>query len=68
VIAVDKAALDPTVAAMPDVTVRHGSAFNLPPEPVNWLFSDIVAYPNPLLPLVRSWIGAGAVGHIMCTI
>jgi 23S rRNA (cytidine2498-2'-O)-methyltransferase len=68
VAAVDKAALDAGVAAMPGVTQRSGSAFGLEPEPVDWLFSDVIAYPDRLLALVRRWIDAGAPRHIVCTV
>ena len=52
VTAIDKAPLAPRVAAMPGVVWREGSAFALPPEKVDWLFSDIIAYPDRLLALV----------------
>jgi 23S rRNA (cytidine2498-2'-O)-methyltransferase len=68
VTAVDKAALDPRVAAMPDVSLRTESAFGLEPQKVDWLFSDIIAYPARLLALVRRWIAAGAPRRILCTI
>jgi 23S rRNA (cytidine2498-2'-O)-methyltransferase len=68
VTAVDKAPLAATVAAMPGVAERLDSAFGLEPEPVDWLFSDVIAYPDRLLALVRRWIDAGAAGHIVCTI
>ena len=68
VTAVDKAPLDPGVAAMPGVSERLDSAFAMPPEPVDWLCSDIIAYPDRLLALVRKWIDAGAARHIVCTI
>jgi 23S rRNA (cytidine2498-2'-O)-methyltransferase len=68
VIAVDKAGLDPAVTALANIAVRQESAFGLPPEPVDWLFSDVVAYPDRLLALVQRWIEAGAVRHIVCTI
>lgn len=68
VTAVDKAPLDPAVAAMPGVTQRLESAFGLAPEPVDWLCSDVIAYPDRLLALVRRWIAAGAARHIVCTI
>jgi 23S rRNA (cytidine2498-2'-O)-methyltransferase len=68
VTAVDKAPLDPVVAAMPGVSERLDSAFGMPPEPVDWLCSDIIAYPDRLLALVRRWIDAGAARHIVCTI
>ena len=68
VTAVDKAPLDPAVAALPGVTVRRESAFALPPQPVDWLFSDVIAYPRRLLSLVHAWLDAGAPRHIVCTI
>jgi 23S rRNA (cytidine2498-2'-O)-methyltransferase len=68
VIAVDRAPLGPTVAAMPGVHIRTESAFGLAPEPVDWLCCDVVAYPSRLLALVRHWIEAGVAKHIVCTI
>ena len=68
VTAVDKAPLDPAVAALPNVTCRQDSAFGLTPEPTDWLCSDIIAYPDRLLALVHRWIDAGAAKRIICTI
>jgi len=53
---------------MPGVTERQDSAFGLAPEPVDWLFSDVIAYPDRLLGLVQRWVDAGAARHIVCTI
>jgi 23S rRNA (cytidine2498-2'-O)-methyltransferase len=71
VTAIDRAPLDPTVAAMPGVRFRQESAFALDPateHPVDWLFSDIIAYPSRLLALVRRWIEAGTAARIVCTV
>jgi 23S rRNA (cytidine2498-2'-O)-methyltransferase len=68
VTAVDKAPLDPRVAAMPGVTQQQESAFAMAPEPVDWLFSDVIAYPDRLLALAQRWIEANAARHIVCTI
>jgi 23S rRNA (cytidine2498-2'-O)-methyltransferase len=71
VTAVDKAPLEPRIAAMPGVAVRQESAFGLDPakEPrVDWLFSDVICYPARLLALVRRWIAADAARHLVCTI
>ena len=68
VTAIDKADLDPRVAALPGVTWREGSAFSLAPEPVDWLFSDVIAYPDRLLALVQTWIASGMAGRIVCTL
>ncbi len=64
VLAVDRAPLDPRVA----VPVRLESAFGMMPEPADWLFSDVIAYPARLLALVRRWIDAGCVGRIVCSV
>lgn len=66
VVAVDKAPLDPAIAAMPGVVAREDSAFAIGPEPVDWLVCDVVAYPARLLALVERWMGAAR--HIVCTV
>ena len=66
--AVDKAPLDPRVAALPGVEQVLDSAFALPPEPADWLFSDVIAYPPRLLGLVERWIAAGCVRRIVCSV
>jgi len=71
VVAVDRAPLAQTVAAMPGVSMLRESAFALEPEsvaPVDWLFSDIIAYPERLLALVRRWIDSGRVARVVCTV
>lgn len=66
VTAVDKAPLEPRVMAMPGVAWRQESAFALPPEPVDWLFSDVICYPTRLLALVRRWLPVAR--NLVCTV
>ncbi|MGI4976635.1 MAG: SAM-dependent methyltransferase, partial [Janthinobacterium lividum] len=71
VVAVDRAPLADKVAAMPGVAMLRESAFALEPEavaPVDWLFSDIIAYPERLLALVSRWIASGRVARVVCTV
>ncbi len=71
VIAVDKAPLDPAIAALRGVETRAASAFALDPRdlgPVDWLFSDVVCYPARLLALVRRWLDAGTCRNFVCTL
>lgn len=71
VLAVDKAPLDPDVAALPNVTWQEGSAFALEPEqvgPVDWWCSDIAAYPDRLHDLAERWLASGLVRNLVCTI
>jgi 23S rRNA (cytidine2498-2'-O)-methyltransferase len=60
VVAVDKAPLDPAVAAMPGVREVQGSAFGLRPGEVSgrapqWVCSDIACYPDRLFRLIDTW-------------
>ena len=68
VTAIDKAPLEPRVAAMPGVTWREGSAFALAPEAVDWLVCDVIAYPDRLLALVQRWVASGLARNIVCTV
>lgn len=68
VTAIDRAPLDPAVAAMPGVTWRTGDAFSMAPEPADWLFSDIIAYPDRLTEMLTAWIASGQVARIICSI
>jgi len=66
VTAVDKAPLDPAVAALPNVTTLRESAFALPPTPTEWLCCDVICYPDRLLALLRRW--AADARNIVATI
>lgn len=71
VLAVDRAPLDPAVAAMEGVECRQASAFSLQPPrdgPFDWIFSDVVCYPERLLQWVRRWAASGLAGNFVCTV
>lgn len=71
VLSVDKAPLDPRVAALPNVEVRAESAFALDPAtvgPVDWVFSDVICYPQRLLQLVERWRAARLATRFVCTL
>jgi 23S rRNA (cytidine2498-2'-O)-methyltransferase len=75
VLAIDKAGLEPKIAALSGVETRRMSAFALAPEeigaefgPIDWLFSDLVCYPARLLTLVGKWLGSGLVRRFVCTL
>lgn len=73
VISVDKAPLDPRIAAMPGVEVRLESAFGLDPRSqsvpaVDWLCSDVICYPARLLGLVERWLATGKARRFVCSV
>jgi 23S rRNA (cytidine2498-2'-O)-methyltransferase len=72
VTSIDKAPLDPKVAAMPGVRFERGSAFGIDPRnierPYDWFFSDVICYPRRLLELVERFLDAGAARRFVCTL
>lgn len=71
VISVDKAPLDPQIAALPNVRYLQMSAFALEPKTlgkVDWLCCDVACYPDRLLRMIRSWLEAGTCRNFICTV
>lgn len=71
VVSVDKAPLDPRIAALPNIEFRQESAFGLRPAHIgklDWFFSDIICYPDKLHELVLRWKESGLVDNFACTI
>lgn len=71
VTAIDRAPLDDRIAAMPGVTCLAHNAFTLKPSelgPVDWLFSDVICYPEALFDWVSEWLETGLARNFVCTI
>jgi 23S rRNA (cytidine2498-2'-O)-methyltransferase len=75
VFSVDKAPLEPRIAAMPGVEHCLGSGFGLDPKiaggpeaRVDWLCSDMACYPARLHELVTRWLEADACRNFVCTL
>jgi 23S rRNA (cytidine2498-2'-O)-methyltransferase len=71
VLAVDRAPLAPELARLTNVSWWQRSAFALDPAdigPVDWLCSDIIAYPDRLLDLLTRWLDSGQVRNLVCTV
>ena len=72
VISVDKAPLDPRVAALPGLVHRRESAFALDPAKIGYrsigCSRDVVCYPARLLTLVEKWLAAGTCRRFVCTL
>ena len=71
VFSLDKAELAPQVGSLSNVNHCLGSGFGLDPRHVgrvDWLFSDMICYPERLLQIVRQWIEARACAHVVCTL
>jgi 23S rRNA (cytidine2498-2'-O)-methyltransferase len=71
VIACDRSELDPKLSVFKNITFIKGDAFKLTPDkvgPIDWLFSDIICYPEKLLSFIQEWIKSGFCKNFICTI
>jgi 23S rRNA (cytidine2498-2'-O)-methyltransferase len=72
VTAVDKAELEPAIAALPRVKFLQQSAFALEPSSlaskIDWLLCDVACYPERLYPLISKWIAADKAKQMIFTI
>jgi 23S rRNA (cytidine2498-2'-O)-methyltransferase len=75
VLSIDRALLDDRVSEMPGVRFQKRDAFSLKPEElresrekIDWLFSDLVCYPEKLFDWVMMWMESGACDNFICTL
>lgn len=71
VLAVDRSPLAPQLMAHELVKFQRHDAFTLPPQelgPFDWIFSDVICYPERLLGWIRRWLESGLCANMVCTI
>lgn len=71
ILAIDKAPLDPFVAKLNGVSFRRGDAFQINLDEfsqVDWIFSDVICYPERLLEYISIWMKNEKVKNIVCTV
>ncbi len=71
IFAVDRAELAPSLMKNPLVTFRAHDAFTLKPAelgPFDWVFSDVICYPERLLEWIQTWLSSGLTKNMICTI
>ena len=71
VFAVDRAELAPELMKNPLVKFQAHDAFTLTPEdvgPVEWIFSDVICYPERLLEWIKKWLSHNPNLKMICTI
>jgi 23S rRNA (cytidine2498-2'-O)-methyltransferase len=70
-VAVDRSPLDPKLMKHPLVTFESGDAFKFLPEKfekLDWIFSDLICYPDKLYEFVNIWLNEAPDTNFVCTI
>ena len=71
VIAVDRAKLDESVSSLPNITFMKKDAFSIGPKDypdLDWVFSDLICYPEKLLSWVTQWLEINSKVNFVCTL
>lgn len=69
--AVDRAELAPELMKNPLVKFQAHDAFTLKPQDLgkkDWVFSDVICYPERLLKWINEWLESGLTDNMICTI
>ncbi len=75
VLSIDRSPLDEKISNLKGVSFEKRDAFSLLPEEfvkdgkkVDWLFSDVICYPEKLYDWLSVWIDSGICKNFICTI
>lgn len=68
VLSIDRSPLSDKLDAYKNIDFKTGDAFSFEPRPMDWVFSDVICYPDKLLQYVERWIQSGYCKKFVCTI
>ena len=75
VLSIDRSPLDEKISNLKGVSFEKRDAFSLLPEEfiekgqsVDWLFSDVICYPEKLYDWLSIWVDSGICKNFICTI
>jgi len=71
VLSIDRSPLDPKIASLANVEYHKADVFSIKPsnyDKVDWLFSDVVCFPEKLFDWVSLWFESGKCKNFICTI
>ncbi len=68
VLSLDRADLSEELMRHPQVEFKRGDAFSLKPTQMDWVFSDVICFPEKLLEYVQTWIDSGFCQRFVCNI
>lgn len=59
VLSIDRSTLDPKVMRAKNIEFRTGDAFSMQPTKLDWVFSDVICFPDKLFEYMSAWIKSG---------
>ncbi len=68
VLSIDRSDLSEQVLRDPNIEFRRGDAFSIKPTPMDWVFSDVICFPQKLFEYVQTWLESGHCKRFVCNI
>ena len=71
VLSIDRSPLDAKIASLPNVEHHKGDVFSIKPsdyDKVDWLFSDVICFPEKLFDWISLWFESKKCKNFICTI
>ena len=71
VLSIDRSPLDTKIASLPNVEYHKGDVFSIKPsdyDKVDWLFSDVICFPEKLFDWISLWFESKKCKNFICTI
>ena len=68
VLSIDRSKLDPMLDTFTNVHFQTGDAFSLMPEKKDWVFSDVICYPDKLFEYMKGWLDSSHCSKFVCSI
>ena len=71
VLSIDRSPLDTKIISLPNVEYLKGDVFSIKPsdyDKVDWLFSDVICFPEKLFDWISLWFESGKCRNFICTI
>ncbi|MCM0606323.1 MAG: hypothetical protein KA715_09550 [Xanthomonadaceae bacterium] len=68
VLSIDRSPLSNNLNDYKNIEFKTGDAFSFEPRKMDWLFSDVICYPDKLYQYVERWMKSGLCDKFVCTI
>jgi 23S rRNA (cytidine2498-2'-O)-methyltransferase len=68
VLSIDRSDLTANVRSFKNIKFETGDAFSFTPRKMEWVFSDVICYPEKLYEYVSEWIRSGHCNKFVCSV
>ena len=68
VLSIDRSELSEKVMQAKNIEFRRGDAFAFAPTKMDWVFSDVICFPEKLYDYIQTWLASGLCEKFVCNV